>query len=67
MPEVWFWEKDAFHLYALRTSGYEAISASELVPGLDLEVVATFVRRPDQHEAVKAFRNWLREGQPGRE
>jgi Uma2 family endonuclease len=63
--EVWFWEKDAFQLYALRVSGYEAIQASELVPGLDLEVLATFARRPDQHEAVKAYRDWLR-GEPAR-
>jgi Uma2 family endonuclease len=61
--EVWFWENDAFHLHALRISGYEAIRSSELVPSLDLEVLATFARRPDQHEAVKAYRDWLR-GQP---
>jgi Uma2 family endonuclease len=60
--EVWFWEDDAFHLHALRAGRYEAIRASELLPELDLEVVATFVRREDQHEAVKAFRDWLRRG-----
>jgi Uma2 family endonuclease len=59
--EVWFWEDDAFHLHALRTGGYEAIRASELLPGLDLDAVASFVRREDQHEAVRAFRDWLRQ------
>jgi Uma2 family endonuclease len=58
--EVWFWEEDAFHLHALRAGGYEAIRASELLPDLDLDIVASFVRREDQHEAVKAFRDWLR-------
>jgi Uma2 family endonuclease len=58
--EVWFWEGDAFHLHALRAKGYESIQASELLPGLDLEAVASFVRRSDQHEAVRAFRDWLR-------
>lgn len=62
--EVWFWEKDAFHLYALRAAGYEAIPASEIVPGLDLEVLSTFARRADQHEAVKAYRDWLRSEPP---
>jgi Uma2 family endonuclease len=64
VKEVWFWEKDAFHLYALRAAGYEAIPASELVPGLDLEVLAAFARRSDQHETVKAFRDWLRSEPP---
>jgi len=63
--EVWFWEADAFHLHALRASGYERIPASELVPGLDLKVVASFVHLLDQHEAVKAFRDWLRSNPPG--
>jgi Uma2 family endonuclease len=60
--EVWFWEDDAFHLHALRAGAYEAIAASELLPGLDLAAVASFVRREDQHEAVRAFRDWLRSG-----
>lgn len=63
--EVWFWEKDAFHLHALGVSGYEPIRSSELVPDLDLEVLASFARLPDQHEAVKAYRDWLR-GEPTR-
>lgn len=58
--EVWFWEQDAFHLHALRPRGYEALRASEVMPGLDMDAVAGFVRRADQHEAVKAFRSWLR-------
>jgi Uma2 family endonuclease len=62
--EVWFWEDDAFHLYALRAGGYEAIGASEMLPDLDLDAVATFVRREDQHEAVRAFRDWLRGVRP---
>jgi Uma2 family endonuclease len=62
--EVWFWEKDAFHLHALRPTGYEVIRASEIVPSLDLEVLADFARRPDQHETVKAFRAWLRSTEP---
>jgi Uma2 family endonuclease len=60
--EVWFWEEDAFHLHALRAQGYEAIRASEVVPNLDLDALAGFTRRSDQHEAVRAFRDWLRGG-----
>lgn len=60
--EVWFWENDAFHIHALRGEEYEPIAASELIPDLDLAELARFVRWPDQHEAVKAFRSWLRNG-----
>jgi Uma2 family endonuclease len=60
VKEVWFWEDDAFHLHALRAAGYETIQTSELLPGLDLNAVANFVRRSDQHAAVRAFRSSLR-------
>lgn len=58
--EVWFWENEAFHLHALRGKKYQSIPASELLPDLDLEVFARFVRMGDQHEAVKALRDHLR-------
>jgi Uma2 family endonuclease len=60
--EVWFWERDGFHLHALRGEAYEPIATSELIPELDLDVLARFVRWPDQHGAAKAFRDWLRAG-----
>jgi Uma2 family endonuclease len=58
--EVWFWKDDAFQLFSLRGPGYEPIRSSELLPGLDLEVLARFARLTDQHEAAKGFRDWLR-------
>jgi hypothetical protein len=33
---------------------------SRLLPALDLEVLARFAAREDQHEAVKAYRDLLR-------
>ncbi len=61
--EVWFWERDAFHLHALREpAGYEDIPASEILPGLDLGVVAGLVRSRDQLAAVTSFHTWLRAG-----
>ncbi|XXT20408.1 Uma2 family endonuclease [Sorangium sp. So ce429] len=60
--EVWLWERGTFQIHALRGEEYEAIAASELLPDLDLVALARFVRWPDQHEAVKAFRSWLRNG-----
>jgi len=59
--EVWFWEDDAFHLHALTDDGYVPITGSALVPELDFELLATFVRRTDQHRAVREFRDRLRQ------
>lgn len=58
--EVWFWENDAFVLHALTEQGYVPITSSAIVPGLDFERLATFVRRTDQHRAVREFRDSLR-------
>ena len=59
--EVWFWEAGAFHLHALTGDGYVQVARSALVPGLDFELLATFVRQDDQHRAVREFRDLLRE------
>jgi Uma2 family endonuclease len=59
--EVWFWADDAFHLHALHAGEYQPVQESEVLPELDLAVVARFVRMGDQHEAVRALRAWLRE------
>jgi Uma2 family endonuclease len=60
--EVWFWENEnaAFRLFALTDDGYVPVEKSALVPGLDFEVLATFVNREDQHRAVRDFRDHLR-------
>ncbi|GAB4303690.1 MAG: Uma2 family endonuclease [Oscillatoriaceae cyanobacterium] len=69
--EVWFWENDQFRLYALRaeisqqfgqTSGYEPISRSEILPALDIELLAEYVRYPNSLAAAKEFRQRLRSG-----
>jgi Uma2 family endonuclease len=58
--EVWFWVDDALRVYALRAGAFEPVSRSALLPELDLELLSSFVRHSDQHEAVKAYREALR-------
>ncbi|MCL1467130.1 Uma2 family endonuclease [Argonema galeatum] len=67
--EVWFWQRDRFYLYYLReetpvqfvqTCGYELIQKSELLPELDIEMLAQCVRNPNPLEAAKEFRQSLR-------
>lgn len=60
VAEVWFWLDEGFRLYRLANEGYEPIAASALVPGLDFDLLAGFVRRPDQPAAVREYREALR-------
>ncbi len=55
-----------FRLHALDGDHYRSIDRSELVPGLDFGVMAELVAIPDQHAAVKAFRDRLRAALPTR-
>ena len=61
VPEVWFWKNNKFSLYRLREQGYELISHSEFLPELDFSVLAQYVRYPSQTQAVKAYRETLRQ------
>jgi Uma2 family endonuclease len=58
--EVWTYEKGVFSLFALRGDRYEPIEASEVLPEVDLAQLAHFAEQPDQHAALKAYRDTLR-------
>lgn len=62
VPEVWFWIDGGFQLFALGDSGYQAVTNSRLIPGLDFELLARFARRVDQPQAIKEYRQLLRAG-----
>lgn len=53
--EVWFWEDGVISVYCLRTTGYELVSKSELLPELDLRSLEFYSRMADQYDAVNAF------------
>jgi Uma2 family endonuclease len=58
--EVWFWYEGQFAVYRLGDSGYERQAHSGLLPTLDFEQLARFAADPDQHAALKAYRDALR-------
>ncbi len=58
--EVWFFEDDSFRLFQLAGGAYRPIAASELVPGLDLELLLRFATRADQHQAIREYRDLVR-------
>lgn len=62
VKEVWFWENQRISLYRLvdKMQGYEAIQTSQLLPRLDVDLLASFVDQPSQTQAVKAYRQALR-------
>jgi Uma2 family endonuclease len=58
--EVWTWRDGRVEVHALRGDHYEQVPRSELLPDLDLGVMASFLQNPDQTAAVREFRAWLR-------
>lgn len=69
VEEVWFWRNDRFSLYHLREKtpvefgsncGYELIQNSELLPELDIDMLAECLKNPQPLAAVKEWRQHLR-------
>lgn len=60
--EVWLYKDRRFEVLALRGDRYERAGRSEVFPEIDLAVIARYVAMPDQHAALRAFRDELRRG-----
>ncbi len=52
VTEVWFFQDHAFAVYGLRGENYEPVSASELLPDLDLVMLADYAMQSDPLEAL---------------
>lgn len=61
VAEVWYWRKGRIQPYGLRGERYVPISASEVLPGLDLDLLTAFLDRPTTYEAIRAYRDALRD------
>ena len=66
--EVWFWQNNRFLVYHSRsenveqfqqTSGYELINSSEILPDINLTILAEYVQHPNPLIAAKSFRKTL--------
>jgi Uma2 family endonuclease len=60
VTEVGWFRDDAFAVYGLRGKTYEQVSASELLPDLDLGILAEYAIRPDPLEALIEYRRSVR-------
>lgn len=58
--EVWLFRNQAFQVLALRGDAYVAAERSEVFPEVDLTAIARHAVMPDQHAALRAFRDELR-------
>ena len=60
VAEVWYWRKGRIEPYCLRGERYVPVTASEVLPGLDLDLLSGFLDRPTTSEAMRGFRDALR-------
>ena len=56
VPEIWFWRRGHITVHALRGRGYQEIPHSEVLPGIDLDELLSFLDRPTTSQAVRAYR-----------
>ncbi len=56
VPELWFWRRGVITVHALRAEVYEAIPISEVLPGIDLNALVTFLDRPTTSQAMRDHR-----------
>lgn len=56
VQEVWHWTKGRLTPHALRGDRYERLARSELVPGLDLGLLVSFLDRPTAYDAIQGYR-----------
>lgn len=58
--EVWYWKKRRITPYVLVGEAYEPREASEVLAGIDLAVLASFLDAPTTSAAIRAYRETLR-------
>ncbi|MFM6755390.1 MAG: Uma2 family endonuclease [Dolichospermum sp.] len=56
IPEVWFWMNDELLFYGLGNEGYEAVSKSQLLPSLDVDLLMRCINTENHAQALREFR-----------
>lgn len=54
--EVWFWRRGRLTVHALRGETYEAIAHSEILRGIDLAQLVSFLDRRTTSQAIRDYR-----------
>ena len=58
--EVWFWQNNQFKIYFLQNNSYQEKTQSQLLPDLDLALMAQYVTVNDPLEAIIQWRQQVR-------
>jgi Uma2 family endonuclease len=56
MRELWFWRRGRISVHARRARGYQEVPRSEVLPGIDLAELVSFLDRPTTSKAMRAYR-----------
>ncbi|MDJ0844235.1 Uma2 family endonuclease [Crocosphaera sp.] len=59
--EVWFWQNQTFTIYCLENDSYQTKSNSQLLPNLDLNLMAQYVTINDPLEAITQWRKQIKD------
>lgn len=54
--EVWYWEDGRIQVYVRRGVAFDAVAASQVLPGIDLEQLVSFLDRPTASQAIRDYR-----------
>ena len=60
IPEVWFWMNDKLLFYSLGNEGYEAVSKSQLLPSLDVDLLMRCVNIENHAQSLREFRSGIK-------
>lgn len=60
VAEIWYWRKGRIQPYRLRGERYVPIEASEVLPGLDLELLTGFIDSVTTFAAIRGYQKALR-------
>lgn len=53
--EVWIWQNKRLHAFVLRGEGYEPVSQSAVLPGIDLKLIEELAELKPHSKAIREF------------
>jgi hypothetical protein len=56
VAEVWYWRRGRIQPYALRGERYLPVDRSEVLPGLELELLTAYIESPTTFDAIRGYR-----------
>ena len=60
VKEVWFWQNKKLIIYCLENDSYQVQTNSQLLPNLDLNLMAQYVTINDPLEAITQWRKQIK-------